>query len=141
MFHHPAWALGSLISDPPAAGTVTTKSTGGFYRSDVSPCILWPVKSNLILEQNFVGGNTRPRKCFSIVKTKFYHIWSQNQYTQPPNYLVLCYTIVQAFIKNWQLLSICCLNITNCNPPFINQRSCSVVNKIFHTSFPYGWQS
>ena len=42
MFRHPAWAVGSYSSGPPAAGTVATKSTGGFYRSDVSPCKLSP---------------------------------------------------------------------------------------------------
>ena len=39
MFHHPVWAVGSYSSGPPAAGTVGTKSTGGFYQADGSPCI------------------------------------------------------------------------------------------------------
>ena len=39
MFRHPAWAVGSYSSGPPAAKTVGTKSTGGCYRGDVSPCI------------------------------------------------------------------------------------------------------
>ena len=38
MFRHPAWAVGSYSSDPPAAGTLGTKSTGGFYQADKSPC-------------------------------------------------------------------------------------------------------
>ena len=38
MFHHPAWAVGSYNSSPPAAGMVGTKSTGGFYHSSLSPC-------------------------------------------------------------------------------------------------------
>ena len=38
MFRHPAWAVGSYSSGPPAAGTVGTKSTGGCYHSDWSPC-------------------------------------------------------------------------------------------------------
>ena len=38
MFRHPAWAVGSYSGGPPAAGTVGTKSTGGFYRADGSPC-------------------------------------------------------------------------------------------------------
>ena len=29
VFHHPAWAVGSYSSSPPAAPTVGTKSTGG----------------------------------------------------------------------------------------------------------------
>ena len=39
MFHHAAWAVGSCSNGPPAAGTVGTQSTGGFYRPDVSPCM------------------------------------------------------------------------------------------------------
>ena len=39
MFRHAAWAVGSCNSGPPAARTVGTKSTGGFYRPDRSPCI------------------------------------------------------------------------------------------------------
>ena len=35
-----AWAVGRNSSGPPAAGTVGTKSTGGFYRADGSPCTL-----------------------------------------------------------------------------------------------------
>ena len=31
MFRHPAWAVGSYGSGPPTAGTVGTKSTGGFF--------------------------------------------------------------------------------------------------------------
>ena len=38
IFHHPAWAVGSYRSGPPAAGTVRSKSTGGFYQGDVSLC-------------------------------------------------------------------------------------------------------
>ena len=40
MFHHLAstWALGSYSNSPSAARTVITKSTRGFYSSDVSPC-------------------------------------------------------------------------------------------------------
>ena len=38
MFHHP-WAIGNHSSGPLAAGTVKTKSTGGFYQADASPCI------------------------------------------------------------------------------------------------------
>ena len=38
MFRHPAWAVGSYSSGPTAAGTVGTKSTGGFHQADVSPC-------------------------------------------------------------------------------------------------------
>ena len=38
MFHHPAGAIRSYASGPPAAGTVGTKSTGGFHHSCVSPC-------------------------------------------------------------------------------------------------------
>ena len=37
MFNHPAWAVGSYSSGPPAAGTAGTKWTGGFYQADVSP--------------------------------------------------------------------------------------------------------
>ena len=39
MFRYPAWAVGSHSSGLPAAGTVGTKSTGGFYQADGSPCI------------------------------------------------------------------------------------------------------
>ena len=38
MLHHAAWAVGSCSSGPPAARTVGTQSTGGFYRPDRSPC-------------------------------------------------------------------------------------------------------
>ena len=38
MFRHPAWAVGSCSSGPPTAVSVGTKSTGGFYRPDLSPC-------------------------------------------------------------------------------------------------------
>ena len=40
MFHHPAWAVRSYKSSPPAARSVGTKSTGGFHHSSVSPCTL-----------------------------------------------------------------------------------------------------
>ena len=38
MFRHPAWAVGSYSRGPPVARTIGTKSTGGFYRLDLSPC-------------------------------------------------------------------------------------------------------
>ena len=38
MFRHPAWAVGSYSSGPPAARTVGTKSTGRCYQRDGSPC-------------------------------------------------------------------------------------------------------
>ena len=38
MFRHPAWAVGSYSSGPPAANTVRTKSTGGFHQRHGSPC-------------------------------------------------------------------------------------------------------
>ena len=38
MFRHTAWAGASYSSCPGAAGTVGTKSTGGFLNSSVSPC-------------------------------------------------------------------------------------------------------
>ena len=38
MFCHPASAVGSYSSGPPVARTVKTKSTGGFYHPDWSPC-------------------------------------------------------------------------------------------------------
>ena len=37
-FCHPTWTVGSLSSSPPAVGNVVTKSTGGFYHPDGSPC-------------------------------------------------------------------------------------------------------
>ena len=45
MFRHPASAVGSYSSGPPAAETVGTKSTGGFHQRDGSPCTseLWKV--------------------------------------------------------------------------------------------------
>ena len=39
MFHHPAWAVGSYSSGPPAARSAGTKSTGGFPRPLGPPCI------------------------------------------------------------------------------------------------------
>ena len=45
MFCYPAWAVGSYSSGPSADGTVRTKSPGGFYQADVSPCILSGVSS------------------------------------------------------------------------------------------------
>ena len=38
MFRHPAWAVGSYSSGPLAAKTVGTKSTGGCYHQELSPC-------------------------------------------------------------------------------------------------------
>ena len=38
MLCHPAWAVGSYSSGPPAAITVGTKSTGGFFRPEWSLC-------------------------------------------------------------------------------------------------------
>ena len=38
MFHHPACAVGGYSNGPPPAGTLGTKSTGGFYQADGSPC-------------------------------------------------------------------------------------------------------
>ena len=38
MVRHPAWAVGSYSSGPPAAKTVGTKSTGGFHQRHGSPC-------------------------------------------------------------------------------------------------------
>ena len=38
MFRHPAWAVGSYNSCPLAAKTVGTKSTGGCYHQELSPC-------------------------------------------------------------------------------------------------------
>ena len=38
MFRHPAWAVGSYSSCPLAAKTVGTKSTGGCYHQELSPC-------------------------------------------------------------------------------------------------------
>ena len=52
MFRHPAWAVGSYSSGPPAAETVGTKSTGGFHQGDGSPCIAlmltwrWAIRRN-----------------------------------------------------------------------------------------------
>ena len=40
MFRHPAWAVGSCSSGPLAARTVRTKSMGGCYRPELSPCTL-----------------------------------------------------------------------------------------------------
>ena len=47
MLRHPAWAVGSYSSGPRATETVGTKSTGGFFRPEWSPCILVS-KSNLL---------------------------------------------------------------------------------------------
>ena len=38
MFDHPVWAVSSCSSGPSAAKTAGTKSTGGFYQRDGSPC-------------------------------------------------------------------------------------------------------
>ena len=38
MFHHPAWAVGSYSSGPPAARSAGTKSTIGFPRPLGPPC-------------------------------------------------------------------------------------------------------
>ena len=46
MFRHPAWAVGSYSSGPPAAETARTKSTGGFHQQDGSPCKLVFESSN-----------------------------------------------------------------------------------------------
>ena len=41
MFCHPAWAVGSYCSGPPAAGTAGTKSTGGFTEQMDHPVYIW----------------------------------------------------------------------------------------------------
>ena len=38
IFRHPAWVVGSCSSGPSAAEGAETKSTGGFYRPEWSPC-------------------------------------------------------------------------------------------------------
>ena len=45
-----AWAVGSYSYGPLAAETVVTKSTGGCYRPELSPCIWFSRK-------NIRGGN------------------------------------------------------------------------------------
>ena len=47
MFRQPAWAVSSYSRGPPAARTIRTKSTEGFYCSDVPP---WPCKPTHIVE-------------------------------------------------------------------------------------------
>ena len=42
MFRHPAWALGSYSSGPPAAGSAGTKAIGGFPRPLGPPCKYFP---------------------------------------------------------------------------------------------------
>ena len=41
MFRHPAWAVGSYSSGPPAARAVGTKSTGGFTEQMGHPVPDW----------------------------------------------------------------------------------------------------
>ena len=43
ILRHSAWAVRSHSGSPPAAGTVGTKLTGGFYRSEWSPCIIMAI--------------------------------------------------------------------------------------------------
>ena len=50
MFRHPAWAVGSYSSGPPAAGTLRTKSPGGCYQADMSPCVLYAPYPAALLE-------------------------------------------------------------------------------------------
>ena len=38
MFLHPAWVGGSYSNGPPSARSDGTKSTGGFYHPELSPC-------------------------------------------------------------------------------------------------------
>ena len=40
MFRHPARAVGSYSCGPPAARSARTKSTGGCYHAEQSPCII-----------------------------------------------------------------------------------------------------
>ena len=58
MFRYAAWAAGRDRSGPPAAETVGTKSTGGCYQQDVSPCRLEAKKAlrfaNVILAITFL---------------------------------------------------------------------------------------
>ena len=42
VFHHAAWAVGCYSGGPETAGTVRTKSTGGFNHPDGSPCTSHP---------------------------------------------------------------------------------------------------
>ena len=51
MFRHPAWAIGGTNSGPPAAGTVGTKSTGGFYPLSLSSNLL-----TLLVWKSVAGG-------------------------------------------------------------------------------------
>ena len=48
MFRHPAWAVGSYSSGPPAAGNVGNKPMGGFYQADGSPCTIY-VKAQYLI--------------------------------------------------------------------------------------------
>ena len=47
--HHPAWAVGSYRSGPPAARLAITKSTEGCYHTEWSPCNVGARIGSLIL--------------------------------------------------------------------------------------------
>ena len=57
MFRHPAWAVGSYSSGPPAAETVGTKSTGDFHQGDGPPCTLHLITSVTGVSINLETGN------------------------------------------------------------------------------------
>ena len=55
MFRHPAWAVGSYSSGPPAANTVGTKSTGGFHQRHGSPCIQKALNLTIQIKSSLPG--------------------------------------------------------------------------------------
>ena len=50
MFHQPAWTVGNYSSGPLGAGTLGTKLTGGFYRPELLPCMVYGELAKLVLE-------------------------------------------------------------------------------------------
>ena len=96
MFCHPAtWAIGSHRRGPPAARTIGTKSTLGFYRSDVSPCSAaqwrrsasktWTCSQGDKNELQTAQGRHRPsERCSLWNRLKF---WSVTNFCLAPRHL------------------------------------------------------
>ena len=74
MFRYPTWAVGSNSSCPTAIGT---KSTGGFYHSDGSPCIT----SDIFFQPEFRDAfDSAPDSSEDSLKADIERLMSQAKY-------------------------------------------------------------
>ena len=82
MFSHPARAVASYSSGPPAAGTVGTKSTGGFLNSSVSPST--SLMGNYFFVQEIFPKNSTKFESSNSSCVK--HILSYSTFYLPPDF-------------------------------------------------------